>query len=343
MLALLMTVLLMSPQEPAALPDTETCLACHSDPELSTTTVDGTVVKLHVDGSIFGGSVHSRFACVECHSGVKEVPHESRQYRNRRELTLTYSEQCRKCHFDKYTKTLDSVHQAAVARGDVTAPVCVDCHGSHDIRKAAQPRARISDTCSRCHEGVARAYSGSVHGRALGTAAEGEVPVCTDCHRSHNIAGPHEQQWELRTPEMCGSCHANEQLMKKYGLSTNVLSTYLADFHGKTASLRRDQGTAPTGPVVARCTDCHGVHDIERADNPASPVMKANLTGTCRQCHADANDNFPAAWLSHYEPSLSKAPIVYGVKIAYAVLIPFMIGGLGLQVLLHLWRLMVNR
>jgi hypothetical protein len=26
-----------------------------------------------------------------------------------------------------------------------------------------------------------------------------------------------------------------------------------------------------------------------------------------------------------------------------AVLIPFMIGGLGLQILLHLWRLMANR
>jgi hypothetical protein len=35
--------------------------------------------------------------------------------------------------------------------------------------------------------------------------------------------------------------------------------------------------------------------------------------------------------------------VVYGVKIAYAILIPFMIGGLGLQILLHLWRLMVNR
>ncbi len=131
--------------------------------------------------------------------------------------------------------------------------------------------------------------------------------------------------------------------MKKYGLSTAVLKTYLSDFHGKTASLRRTQGRAPTGAVVARCTDCHGVHDIERVTNPESPVIKANLVQTCRKCHADANENFPGAWLSHYEPSWSKAPVVYGVKLAYAVIIPFMIGGLGLQILLHLWRLMVNR
>jgi hypothetical protein len=142
---------------------------------------------------------------------------------------------------------------------------------------------------------------------------------------------------------MCGSCHENKGLMQKYGLSTAVLTTYLNDFHGKTASLRQHSGTTPTGPVVARCTDCHGVHDIEKADSPESPVMKSNLAQTCRKCHEGSNENFPDAWLSHYEPSWQKAPLVYGVKLAYAVIIPFMIGGLGLQILLHLWRLMVNR
>ena len=41
--------------------------------------------------------------------------------------------------------------------------------------------------------------------------------------------------------------------------------------------------------------------------------------------------------------NVQEAPMVYGVKLAYAVVIPLMIGGLGLQILLHLWRLMVNR
>ena len=127
------------------------------------------------------------------------------------------------------------------------------------------------------------------------------------------------------------------------GLSTKVLSTYLTDFHGKTAALRQKQGTPVSGPVVARCTDCHGVHDIQKASDASSPVLKTNLLNTCRQCHADATANFPDAWLSHYEPGLRKAPLVYAVKIGYAVIIPFMIGGLGLQILLHLWRLMANR
>ena len=311
---------------------------------MTLTTGDGGTVKLQVDQSKFGASVHAKLACVDCHTGLGEVPHPERTFRSAREMTLAYSEQCRRCHFENYAKTLDSVHQGAVARGDRTAPVCVDCHGAHDIGKVKDlPRTHISNVCAKCHEGVATAYAQSVHGRALDTAASNDVPACTDCHRAHDVAGPHQQQWELRTPELCGNCHSNEALMKKYGLSTAVLTTYLADFHGKTASLRRHQGVTPTGPVVARCTDCHGVHDIQRATSPESPVMKANLVKTCGRCHADANANFPGAWLSHYEPSWKKAPVVYAVKLAYAVVIPFMIGGLGLQILLHLWRLMVNR
>lgn len=338
-----MLVLLLGQQPPApGTPDTQTCLACHSDPQLTTRTVDGSTVALHVDENLLARSVHGKLACADCHVGFTEVPHPPRSFRTRRELSLAYDEQCRRCHFANYTKTLDSVHQTSIARGDRVGPVCVDCHGAHDVRKPGKPRSRISDTCARCHVGVAAAYASSVHGRALSTAAFDDVPVCTDCHRSHEIGGPHQVQWELRTPELCGNCHADEKRMKKYGLSTAVLRTYLADFHGKTASLRQHRGEAG-GPVVARCTDCHGVHDIGRADDPQSPVMKSNLQKTCGRCHADTNANFPDAWLSHYEPSLERAPLVFAVKVAYWLLIPFMIGGLGLQIFLHLWRLMVNR
>ena len=337
-------MLLLAQQPSGAAPsDKDGCLDCHSDTSLSMTVADGTAVALHVDRDALGTSVHARLSCADCHTGMTELPHPARAFRSARELTLAADEQCRRCHFANYARTLDSVHQASVARGDRTAPVCVDCHGAHDIRKASEPRTRVSESCARCHAGVAQAYRTSVHGRALGTAAERDVPVCTDCHRSHAISGPHQTQWDLHTPEMCGSCHANEGLMSRYGLSPKVLSTYLADFHGKTASLRQAHGERPSGPVVARCTDCHGVHDIMTTDDPASPVMKANLLKTCRSCHTDANANFPDAWLSHYEPSVRKAPVVYAVRLAYAALIPFMIGGLGLQILLHLWRLMVNR
>jgi predicted CXXCH cytochrome family protein len=168
------------------------------------------------------------------------------------------------------------------------------------------------------------------------------VPVCTDCHRSHDIASPRTEAWKLSTPETCGGCHADRERMARYGLSPNVLRTYLSDFHGMNASLRR--GSPSTGePLTALCVDCHGVHDIARVDDPSSPALKANLAATCRKCHAGASDAFPAAWMSHYDPSPRKAPLVWAVKSAYSVLIPFITGGLLLQIVLHLWRVVVNR
>jgi hypothetical protein len=322
--------------------DNDTCLTCHGDASLSLTLRGGATVSLQVAHGALAASVHAKLNCVDCHAGMAEVPHAERTFTSRRELTTALDTQCRRCHFANYTKTLDSVHTSAVARGDLTAPICVDCHGAHDVRKPSSPRAIVSQTCAKCHGGIATAYANSVHGRAI-TQGNSDVPVCTDCHHAHDIAGPRQAAWELRTPEMCGNCHANAAMMARYGLSTNVLKTYLSDFHGKTASLRQHQGATSTGPVVARCTDCHGVHDIQKTRGPQSPVIKANLLRTCQQCHPDATDNFPGAWLSHYEPSLHKAPMVYGVKLAYAVVIPFMIGGLGLQILLSLWRLMANR
>jgi predicted CXXCH cytochrome family protein len=271
---------------------------------------------------------------------MTEIPHASRPFKTLREFTVAYYEQCKRCHFANYTKTLDSVHYQALARGDGTAPLCVDCHGAHTVKPARGPGARLSQTCARCHEGVSATYAKSVHGRAAETNTD--VPACTDCHRSHDVSGPRTANWQQHIPDLCSNCHSNKALMDKYGLSANVTQTYVADFHGMTASLQKDAGARLTR-VVALCTDCHGVHDITKVDDPGSRVLRANLVKTCARCHEGASENFPAAWMSHYEPTWQKAPMVYGVQKFYDVLIPFMIAGLVLQILLHFWRVVVNR
>lgn len=319
----------------------DTCLACHADPSLELTLPSGEVRSLYTDADQFKASVHGdKLSCTDCHQDITEVPHESRPFKTLREFTLAYYEQCKRCHFDNYTKTLDSVHYASLARGDRMAPLCVDCHGAHDVQHPKQPRTRVSDTCAKCHGGVSDVYAKSVHGREANENSD--VPVCTDCHRSHDVAGPRDALWQKHTPELCANCHSNKTLMDKYGLSSNVMTTYVADFHGMTASLQRSDGSRESS-VVALCTDCHGVHDILRANEPGSRVLKANLAKTCARCHEGATENFPAAWMSHYEPSWRETPMVYGVQAFYDILIPFMIGGLILQVLLHLWRVVVNR
>jgi predicted CXXCH cytochrome family protein len=320
----------------------DTCLSCHGDKTLSVTLPSGETRALFVDAQVFKRSVHgNKLGCTDCHQDIQEVPHASRPFKTLREFTVAYYEQCKRCHFANYTKTLDSVHYQSLARGDRTAPLCVDCHGAHNVTRPDQPRTHVSETCARCHQGVSTVFAKSVHGRAVNR--NGDVPVCTDCHRSHDIAGPKAANWLRTTPEICGNCHSNKALMDKYGLSTAVTKTYVSDFHGMTASLQRAGTTKEGLSLTALCTDCHGVHDIMKVAEPGSHVLRANLVKTCARCHPGANENFPAAWLSHYEPSWKKAPLVYGVQVFYAVLIPFMMIGLVLQVLLHLWRMVVNR
>lgn len=320
------------------------CLSCHANPGLGTLTLSsGEKVFLFMDTAAYSASVHGdKLNCTDCHSRISTYPHNTPLPSSRREFTLAQYETCRRCHFAEYTRTLDSVHYQKLAQGDIRAPVCVDCHDPHKTTSPHQLRASISLTCAQCHGQIYNTYVESIHGNALVNEANRDVPTCTDCHSVHNIYDPRTPAFRLDVPSLCAECHSNQNLMEKYGISRNVVKTYLQDFHGVTVSLTRLRDpTSP--PVTATCTDCHGIHNIQKVNNPDSTVIRANLVETCQKCHPGASENFPAAWLSHYEPSLDKAPLVFAVRVFYSILIPFIIGGLLIHILLHLWRLATNR
>jgi predicted CXXCH cytochrome family protein len=336
--------LAVAPAAWAGIPaEQEDCLGCHGeDPDMSMDLPSGEKLGVFVDKAGFARSVHGEnLRCTDCHADKKDYPHDAKPFQSRRDVTVAYYEQCKSCHFANYTKTLDGVHYAVMAKGNRKAALCVDCHGAHDIARPTEPRTKISETCAGCHGDVNKTFMGSVHGNALAMGSE-DVPVCTDCHRAHDIADPRGGVLSLKTPEICGRCHTNSAMMEKYGLSTKVVDTHLSDFHGMSATMQRRK-SVDGARLAAVCTDCHGVHDIMGAESPQSTVMQANLVKTCQKCHPDATESFPKSWLSHYEPSWNKASLVYGVQLFYKVLIPFMIGGLVLQIALHLWRVVVNR
>lgn len=325
-----------------ALAEDDQCLTCHGIPGMEMTLPSGEKVPLYVDREVFAASVHGdKLGCADCHPGYTAFPHPEVKAQDIREYTIARYEVCRRCHFSEYTKTLDGTHFAALAEGNKLAPTCVDCHGAHEVTRPGQPRAGISQTCSACHQDISEAYVGSVHGKALEEHSE-DVPTCTDCHRSHDISDPRTASFRQETPALCIQCHSDKPLMEKYGVSTDVSQTYLADFHGATLALEAKE-SPDISPTVAVCTDCHGVHDISRVDDPDSPVIKENLLVVCQKCHPDATANFPAAWLSHYQPSLTQAPLVFLVQVFYRFLIPFMLVGLGLHIGLDLWRAANNR
>jgi len=134
--------------------------------------------------------------------------------------------------------------------------------------------------------------------------------------------------------------------MERYGLNPDVVVTYLDDFHGVSNALYAKGLGTPKKPM-ATCTDCHGVHAIRPFESGESPAaMKQKLAELCGRCHEGATPSFGDAWLSHYKPTLESAPLVWGVRTAYSILIPAIVAGLLLHIFVHsvhLWRVSRRR
>ena len=319
-----------APLIPHATSGYEQCLSCHDAQGIKPTP-----------------SSHATFdedSCVSCHSSSPQSSPEN---------------VCLSCHGKPdFSMTLTSGESlslyinpevfATSIHGDKL--LCTDCHSSiatypHPEREISSQRdynIAQSEICSKCHQNISQMYAASVHGKALIEEANNDAPVCNDCHTSHTIEDPRTAAFRLESVELCSNCHNNESLMQKYGISTNVVKTYLKDFHGRTTALTGKQ-SKDIWVDEAICTDCHGIHDIQKVDSPDSSVIKDNLVDTCRKCHSEATVNFPSAWLSHYEPSIHKAPLVFFVRWFYRLMIPFIVVGISIHVLLDLWRVITKR
>jgi predicted CXXCH cytochrome family protein len=328
----------------AAQGDNTTCLGCHSSPGLNTKLLNNEVLPLTLDPTIYTASVHGAVGmqCIACHTNISGYPHPKLTAKDRRDFQMERYQQCQSCHPDQYKASLDSNHARALAAGNRQAAICTDCHGAHDVQKSNQPRQKISATCQKCHSAIYEKYTASVHGAALMDSSNPDVPVCTDCHGAHSQADPTTAAFRLKSPDICGKCHGNAALMKKYDISIDVFNTYVADFHGTTVTLfEKQHPDQQTNKAV--CTDCHGVHDIMQVTDANASVVKENLLATCRRCHPDATANFPDSWVGHFQPNRSRFPIVYYVNLFYKFLIPAVIGAMALFVAVDAMRRIIHR
>ena len=332
----------------------ETCLSCHSQPDLSKTLPSGETWSLFIDENHFKEAVHGEesIACVDCHEDNTQFPHPDFVVADLRDVSLQLYQTCQKCHAEQYSRILDSVHQRAFAAGNFEAAVCTDCHNPHTQQRITdkatgeilpEARLRIPETCARCHNSIYESYKETVHGAALTEEGNTDVPTCIDCHGVHNIQDPTTAQFRNDTPLLCSKCHTDHTIMDKYGLSTEVYNTYVTDFHGTTVTLfEKVHPDLPTNKAV--CTDCHGIHDIKSVDDPEAGIaLKENLLVKCQRCHPDATINFPDSWMSHYIASPVKYPLVYYVNLFYKILIPAVLGGMSVYVLTDVYRRFIAR
>jgi hypothetical protein len=336
--------------------DNNLCLACHQNPQFSTMlgSEKTELFELYVNPDEFNHSVHGEqgFACIECHKGFKPEMGHGLTFGSRREATLRLNESCGECHKTQAAQEKDSVHAAARSVGKLEAAICTDCHTAHAVKRLQDPntgltlpetRNWIPTTCQKCHSAIYEKYRNSVHGSALTDENNPDVPTCIDCHGVHIIEDPRTSAFRLSSPQLCAKCHTDPKRMDKYGLSTQVLNTYVADFHGTTVTIfeQVSPDAATNKPV---CYDCHGIHDIARVDDPAKGLqIKQNIQGKCQKCHPDANSNFPDSWMSHYIPSPDKYPIVYYINLFYKFFIPAVLIPMGGLALMDFARMMINR
>ncbi len=297
------------------------CLICHGRPEFKKVASDGSVRPLFIDEGELKRSVHARWQCVDCHADVAKIPH----------ADALAPVNCQRCHFttnpvgapqdvnyDAYSK---SVHGRLRLAGNVKAPLCQDCHGTHLVLKHGDPasqvnKAQVPGTCGRCHVDIYAQYQRSVHGRSLLSKGNFEAPSCTDCHGEHSIMGAKESTSEVSAgniAETCSHCHGSMAFNTKFNIPVNPVKTFKHSFHGIANELGSKK--------VAQCASCHTAHSVLPPEDPASSVNPANIPATCGKtgCHEGANANY-ARGRFHIDPSSKSSGIIYWVALFFKVL-----------------------
>jgi len=216
-----------------------------------------------------------------------------------------------------------SVHGIALSEaGLVVSATCTDCHTTHHVLPADNPessiaRSNIAETCAKCHSGIYDIFKTSIH--FTGEARDGfQLPMCDDCHTSHEITRSDAEGFMRMTVNTCGHCHEE------------VTESYFETFHGKVVKL----GYTDT----AKCQDCHGAHNILPPSDPQSTLSRDNIVGTCAQCHPGSHRQF-AGYLTHAtHHDKDKYPFIYWTWLFMTALLVGTFAFFGLHTLMWLPR-----
>lgn len=211
------------------------CGSCHADPEIvgtyfmapekaqARTAVEEYYQTVHGSALTEAGLVVSA-TCNDCHGAHKILPSDSAESSIHRSKI---AETCGTCHQGVLETYMGSAHGAAYRTGQTTpegepAPVCVECHTSHEIVRADQPQwyLGVVEECGSCHERLYETYFETYHGKATGLGYE-LAAQCAECHTAHAMlpaTDPESSVYPTNLVETCGQCHpnANQNFVEYY-------------------------------------------------------------------------------------------------------------------------------
>ncbi len=150
--------------------------------------------------------------CSDCHGahGIRKVSDSRSPV-----YPVNVAQTCAKCHADQvrmsafglaatpFSDWSQSVHAAALLkRGDLSAPTCSTCHGSHG---ATPPGVtEVANVCAQCHVGEAELFRASPKKAIFDAIGQ---PECLACHSNHRIEHPTDAWVGLKDPAVCATCH----------------------------------------------------------------------------------------------------------------------------------------
>ncbi|UCD63904.1 MAG: hypothetical protein JSW34_00320 [Candidatus Zixiibacteriota bacterium] len=200
------------------------------------------------------------------------------------------NETCLACHEDPDLTGINSkgvevsmyVNAAAMNASVHSGMGCVDCHA--DLRGIEEyphkERLASADCSSECHVEAGQVFKSSAHGLAVHNP---NAPTCASCHDSHNtLSQLHPEAWTSpkKLPYTCSRCHHKQVLTDDPDVRiTDSFDRYMRGIHA--------EGIAKGIGSAASCDDCHGMHNLKKASDPASMVNKMNIPSTCSKCHND--------------------------------------------------------
>jgi thiosulfate reductase cytochrome b subunit/uncharacterized protein with PIN domain len=263
----------LADEETTLPPGAETCKDCH-DPGKPAGPRQSDVPP-NFNAAALLASPHAGVACTDCHADLAgaEFPHPAR----------LKPVDCATCHDDTAREYNESLHGRAAGKGDVEAPTCKTCHGTHDILRPSDPASttsimNIPALCGRCHhegsevqlthdipqDSVLKEYSESIHGEGLYKKGLVVTAVCTSCHTAHDVlphTDPRSTISRERIVHTCTQCHARIETV-----------------HRKVI---RGELWEKQPNLIPVCVDCHSPHKIRKVY-----YTQGMADRDCMRCHS---------------------------------------------------------
>jgi cytochrome b subunit of formate dehydrogenase len=114
-----------------------------------------------------------------------------------------------KCHEEQVETFSDSAHGKAIAKGDIKAAVCTDCHTTHEITSTSLASFKLlnPEECGECHKQNLKSYRDTYHGQVtqLGFTYTAK---CFDCHGSHGILKVEDPKSKVNPDNKLKTCQS---------------------------------------------------------------------------------------------------------------------------------------